>query len=149
MVRWSEYGIFPRKPPHLTRSRNNFCVICDSTRAWTHIGELTEWFRDSSLNLLSLRQTELQYIHEEWQIFIENCPCFIQLVLLYEQKTVRIKNCMQQVLTTWKAVWTDLYKHMHQCLVLCHCCWHRRYWWNSWKFHTHTCGKKIFVLGIF
>ena len=27
------------------------------------------------------------YIHEEWQIFIENCQCFIQLVLLYVQKS--------------------------------------------------------------
>ena len=110
MVKWSEYQIFPRKTTLLDPQQIFFFgLIFDPTRARTHSGELTEWFRDSSLTLLSPRQTEMQYIHEEWQIFIENCLCFIQLGLLYEQKSCTYnKSCMQQVLTTWKAVWTDL-----------------------------------------
>ena len=76
--RWSEYGIYGKK---------SFVSTFDPTRARTHSGEMTVWFRDSSLNLLSPRQTELQYIREEQQTFTENCLCFIQLVLLYEQKS--------------------------------------------------------------
>ena len=81
--------------------------------ARTHSGELTQWFRDSSLNLLSPGQTELQYIHvhEEWQSFIENCLCFIQLGLLYEQKSCTYQKvvCNKFLQLERLCEWTFIY----------------------------------------
>ena len=90
--------------PSWPTTKNSF-VSFDPTRARTYSGELTVWFRDSSLNLLSPGQTELQYIHEERQIFIENCLCFIQLVLLCEQK-----SCTYQ-----KVVWNKFLQLERLC----------------------------------
>ena len=75
-----------KKHPAWPAAKTVFCLTFDPSRAqnpqWWAV-----WLRVSSLNLLSPGQTELQHIHEKWQIFIENCLCFIQLGLLYEQKS--------------------------------------------------------------
>ena len=134
MVRWSEYGIPQEKPPLLTRYKNGFV----SHLTWVEpqpiiSGELTEWFRDSSLNLFSPGQTTLHYIHvhEDWQIYIENCLCFIQLVM-----PPTSKKLMGHI---GFGLCVHLSVHQELCILG---------FWNFWKNSWHTFCFLVRVLSL-
>ena len=102
-------GYSQEKPPRLTRNKKKFSLNIWPDQSlnpqwWA------DWFRNSSLNLLSPEQTELQ----NWLIFIENCLCFIQLVLLYEQKSCtrsyNLKVCVNGPLSS---IWS-LYRENNE-----------------------------------
>ena len=83
MFKWSEYRIFLRKT-HPTRHATKKIL----SHIWPAQSPNPQWWADCVIQrlfswLLSPGQTLLQ----QWQILIENCLYFIQLVLLYEQKS--------------------------------------------------------------
>ena len=87
-----------------------FCSTFDPTRARTHSGELTVWFRNNSLDLLPPgRQNSYCNIFVKSDIFLLKIVCASYNLFYYMNwRVAHIKKCMQQVLTPWKAVWTDL-----------------------------------------
>ena len=74
--RWSEYRIFQEKPPYLTRKKGFVSRLTRPEPEPTVVSWL--WFGHSSLDSRA--------------DIIENCLCFIQLVLLYELKSCTYQN---------------------------------------------------------